>query len=247
MQKTTNVVEIASYMTDCAYHLKASSFMDLAQVMAMKGSESLGFGYEVMRQQDMAFVLYRMQFKFLRPVKWNEQMVFNTWHRGLDGLVFPRDYELIGADGRPAVVGTSSWVVLNTFSRSFVWAENLPSFVLQTPQCMESVMEGQAQKIAIPKGLKMRETAEHVVAYSDVDFIGHTNNVRYVQWAMDSIDQKFASTHQVKEVTVNFNKETRLGDRVCISVGEIRSLDSNIFYIDGFTKGHLSFSVKLEY
>ena len=36
-------------MVDCAYRLRASSFMELAQMAAMKGSESLGFGYDVLK------------------------------------------------------------------------------------------------------------------------------------------------------------------------------------------------------
>ena len=247
MLKTSVELDIESYMTDCAYRLRASSFMDLAQVVAMKGSDSLGFGYDILRQQNMAFVLYRMQFKFLRPVKWNEHITFNTWHRGLDGLVFLRDYEIIGQDGKRAAVGTSSWVVLNTFTRSFVWTENLPSCVSLTPQFTEAVMDAPAQKIVIPKGVKMREADTHIVSYSDVDFIGHTNNVKYVQWAMDLIDREFAATHQVKEVTVNYIKETRLGEAVKIMLGEIRKLDSNVFYLEGFANSQLCFSVRLEF
>lgn len=108
-------------------------------------------------------------------------------------------------------------------------------------------MDAPAQKIVIPKGIKMREVDNHIVSYSDVDFIGHTNNVKYVQWAMDLIDRNFTATHQVKEVTVNYIKETRLGDSVKIMLGEVRNLDSNVFYLEGFANSQLSFSVRLEF
>ena len=32
------------------------------------------------------------------------------------------------------------------------------------------------------------EVGVHKASYSDIDVLGHTNNARYVVWAMDSID-----------------------------------------------------------
>ena len=64
---------------------------------------------------------------------------------------------------------------------------------------------------------------------------------------MDLIDSNFLTTHQVKEVTVNYIKETRLGDTVKIMLGEVRNLDNNVFYLEGFANSQLSFSVRLEF
>ena len=245
--KNTSVFTIRSYMTDCRYCLRDSSFMELAQVMAMEGSRSLGFGYDRLDPEHKAWILYRMQFKFIRPVMWNDVVTMKTWHKGQDGVVFLRDYELFGEDGELSVAGTSSWVIMDTEARSFVRNADLPDFISVHPQCPDAAYGFPPQKVVHPRGAEPETVRTHEVCYSDVDFIGHTNNVKYVEWAMDSIDQRFASEHQVKEVTVNFTSETRLGDEVDIYRYEECSGSSRVFYVEGFSGGRQSFAVRLEF
>ena len=247
MNKTTRNIDVQSYMTDGEYRLRASAFMDVAQDMALQGSQELGFGFDSMNAVHMGWVLYRLYFKFLRPVIWREQMTVNTWHKGLEGLVFLRDYELLGADGERAVVGTSSWVVMDMQNRSFVRNDALPPFVNPEPQNTEDAVKERAPKVVIPPGLERKPVREHIVCYSDTDFNGHTNNVKYVVWAMDRIDPEYASTHQVKEIAVNFNRETRLGDRIMIHTAEDATDTGRIFYVEGFVDSLQAFAVKIVY
>ena len=245
MEKNSMALEIPCYMTDCNYRLRASSFMELAQVMAMEGSRSLGFGYDRLDREHKAWILYRMQFRMLRPVMWHDLVTIKTWHRGLEGVSFLRDYELLGEDGERSVIGTSSWIVMDTEKRSFVRNEDLPDFISVVPQCSESMLEAPARKVVLPRGAELEPVCEHLVAYSDVDFVGHTNNVKYVVWAMDAVDPGLSSTMPVKEVTVNFNSEARLGDKVRILRHKDHTGDSDIYYVEGFVGDKQSFAVKL--
>lgn len=247
MNKTTRSFSVPCYMADDEYRLRASAFMDVAQDMALQGSQELGFGFDVMNGAHLGWVLYRMYFKFLRPVIWREHLTMNTWHKGLEGLVFLRDFELLGDDGERAVVGTSSWVVLDMQNRSFVRNESLPAFVNPVAQNTEDAVEERAPRVVIPSGLKKEFVREHTVRYSDTDFNGHTNNVKYVVWAMDSIDQAFASSHQVSEVAVNFNRETRLGDKVELFLAEEPVAEGRVFYVEGVVDGRQSFAVRIVY
>ena len=247
MNKTTRDFDVPCFMTDGEYRLRASAFMDVAQDMALQGSQELGFGFDKMNPVNLGWVLYRMYFKFLRPVIWREHMTMNTWHKGQEGLVFLRDYELLDEDGKRAAVGTSSWVVLDMQNRSFVRNESLPDFVNPEPQNRENAVEFPAPKVVVPSRLEKRLVREHTVRYSDTDFNGHTNNVKYVVWAMDSIDQKFASTHPVSEVAVNFNREARLGDVVELYVAGEETEDGRVFYVEGMVEGRQSFAVKIVY
>ena len=247
MNKTTRTFVVPCYMADDDYRLRASAVMDIAQDMALQGSHELGFGFDKMNAVHLGWVLYRMYFKFLRPVIWREHLTMNTWHKGLEGLVFLRDFELLGADGERAVAGTSSWVVLDMQNRSFVRNDALPEFVNPVAQNTEDAVEERAPKVVIPSGLERKLVREHTVFYSDTDFNGHTNNVKYVVWAMDSVDQEFVSSHQVKEIAVNFNRETRLGDKVQIYTAEEPLEGGRAFYVEGFVDGRQSFAVKMVY
>lgn len=243
--KYTRDFEIPCYMTDSGYRLRPSSFMDLAQVMAMDGCRSLGCGYDTLAVEHKAWVLYRMHFEFLRPVLWQEKVSMETWHRGLQGVQFLRDCVLMGGDGQEAVLCTSSWIVLDTSSRTFVRNEDLPSCISADAQCDDAIFDVGDLKVVMPHDAEAKSQPEHVVSYSDIDFVGHTNNARYVVWAMDAIDPKFVSKHPVREVTVNFNHETRLGDRVQMRVFETSEDGARTFYVDGSVDGRQAFAVRL--
>ena len=247
MNKTTRSFDVQSFMADVEYRMRVSAFLDIAQDLSMQGSKELGFGFDRMNPVHMGWVLYRMYFKFLRPVLWRERMTMNTWHKGLEGLVFLRDYELLDAEGERAVVGTVSWVVLDMQNRSFVRNDALPEFVNPEPQNTENAVADPAPKVVIPAGLEKSFVREHTVRYSDIDFNGHTNNVKYVVWAMDSIDQDYASSHQVSEIAINFNRETRLGDKVGLFIAEEPSDSGRTFYVEGLVEGRQSFIVKIVY
>ena len=52
--------------------------------------------------------------------------------------------------------------------------------------------------------------------WSDVDYNGHANNVKYTVWVLDNLPQDLVFGHFLKEVTINFNKEARAGDTVTL-------------------------------
>ena len=111
--------------------------------------------------------------------------------------------------------------IIDMNTRRLLRREHLEDQLPLDTICPENAIETPCGKVQMPEG-EIEQVAEHKVSYSDIDFVGHTNNARYVVWAMDSIDQEFASTHQVSEVAVNFNRETRLGDK---------SYDVFIYYV----------------
>ena len=154
MQKTTRDFEVKCFMTNQDYRLRAAAFLDEAQDMALQGSDELGFGYDRMNAFHLGWVLYRMYMKFLRPVTWRDKVTMNTWHKGMEGLVFLRDFELIAGDGQRSAVATSSWVVLDMDKRSFVKKEDFPDFINTDPQCTENAVEFAAPKVVIPSGLE---------------------------------------------------------------------------------------------
>ena len=93
----------------------------------------------------------------------------------------------------------------------------------------------------MPKGAEPEKVAEHKVAYSDVDMNGHTNNARYLVWAMDVLDYDFAVNNPVKDVKINFNNETRPGETVELFKAE----SEGKIYVEGKVGDKSAFCVEL--
>ena len=81
--------------------------------------------------------------------------------------------------------------------------------------------------------------------YSDVDIIGHTNNARYMVWAMDCIDYETVSGRRVRDAYINFNKETTPGTTVQLFRLHTEEDGATVWYVEGRVDGKAAFCVKL--
>ena len=234
---------VPCYDTDASFYLKPASFMDMAQEIAYWAAQELGFGYDDLHVHHVAWVLSRMHFHFENPPKWRDNVTLYTWHKGADGLFYLRDFFLQDADGHRLVTCTSSWVVIDERTRRLVRPEELQD-KLSTGDVDDAIAE-RAPKVVMPRGAEPEPAGEHTVVYSDVDIIGHTNNARYMVWAMDSIDYETASACRVKDVYINFNKETTPGTSVQLYRLKTEEDGALVWYVEGRVEGKSAFCVKM--
>jgi len=237
-------IRIPCYETDASIYLKPASFMDMAQEIAYWAAQELGFGYDDLHVHHTAWVLSRMHFHFEAPPKWREDVTLYTWHKGPSGLFFLRDFDLRDREGRSIVTGTSSWVVIDERTRRFVRPEEL-NLLMAVQEQVDSAIAEDAPKVVMPRGIEPEPAGTHTVAYSDVDIIGHTNNARYMVWAMDCVDYETASTRRVRDVYLNFNKETTPGTVVQLYRLCTEEEGSLVWYVEGRVDGKSAFCVKM--
>ena len=234
---------VPCYDTDASFYLKPAAFMDMAQEIAYWAAQELGFGYDDLHVHHVAWVLSRMHFHFENPPKWRDNVTLYTWHKGADGLFYLRDFFLQDADGNRLVTCTSSWVVIDERTRRLVRPEELQD-KLSTGDVDDAIAE-RAPKVVMPRGAEPEPAGEHTVVYSDVDIIGHTNNARYMVWAMDSIDYETASACRVKDVYINFNKETTPGTSVQLYRLKTEEDGALVWYVEGRVEGKSAFCAKM--
>ena len=242
MLKYTQNFHIPCYNTDAAWRLKPAAFMDLAQEAAGLHAVELGFGYEDLIKNNTAWILSRVNIKFVDTPLWRDDITLTTWHKGANRLFFLRDFIMTDKDGKERVKATTSWLVLNLETRRLV---RDPMLMEEGTVCTENVIETPADKVVMPKDVPAELVLEHAVAYSDVDMNNHTNNAMYMQWAMDAVDYEVASTRAVKEITINFNRETKAGDVVAIYRACVDKEDGLHVYVEGKIEDASSFCVEI--
>ena len=242
MIKYTKDLTIQCYETDAAWRLKPVSFMNFAQEAAGNHAVYLGFGYDDLIASNTAWILSRMHVVFTDTPKWKDELILTTWHKGLNRLFFLRDFILTDKEGHERVKATTSWLVLDLATRRLV---RDPKLMEDGTVCTENVIETPADKVQMPKDVESVHMMDHVVAYSDVDMNGHTNNAMYMQWAMDAVDYDLASTRPVKEFTINFNHETKHGDIVSIYKTRLAEEDGVRVFIEGKSADQSAFCVEI--
>ena len=212
--KTSESLRVPCYMTDSHALLRPVAFLDLAQNIAVQGADSLHFGDDELSSRNCAWVLARQSVRFERPVRHKAQVRIATWHKGAQGLFFLRDYLLLDADGVPSVRSTSSWVVMDVTERRLVRFDALSDVVDATPQSTDHAIEEPAAKVGLPRESELTLIGTHRVLWSDVDYNQHANNVKYTVWALDALPEELVYDKQLKELTINFNREARPGETI---------------------------------
>ena len=179
-----------------------------------------------------------MHIHFDNYPRWRDPVTLYTWHKGPDGLFFLRDFQLLDHEGASLVRCTSSWVIIDEQTRRLIRPDR-QSASLMTDGPVDDAIAERAPKLVLPDQ-EGRLAGEHTVVYSDVDFIGHSNNVRYVIWAMDALPYEEVLARPVRDLYINFIKETTLGQTVSLYR---RDMEDG-YYVEGRVDGKAVFTTR---
>lgn len=232
------------YLCDINRHLRPSAFLDFAQDAATRAAFEEQFGDDNLRPYNGVWIVARMQTQFLRPIHFREDLRIETWHKGLKGINFIRDYRLVDSMGQSVINATSSWVIMNMSTRTVM---REPSILERIPTSSDTdyAIEQPCPKIVLPKSAKLKHICSHLVSWSEVDYNGHANNVKYSVWAIDALDQDYVRSHFLSELSINFNKEVPPGSVVELYHYSISEADCDIHYIEGRVSEHQAFISRL--
>ena len=232
--KLTKTFRLPCYDTDASGRMKAFAFMNYAQEAANEHAELMGFGYDTLIQSRVVWILSRFHLHFDQYPHWKDKVTFTTWHKGLDRMFFLRDYILEAEDGTTLARATSSWLTLNIDSRKLV---RDPGLVGEEMDIKEDVLPEACGKIRMPKNVAGEFVREHEVVYSDVDFNGHANNAMYCFWSLDVLGYEFMLQHELKDLYINFNHETKAGDRIAFFRYCTEEEGRTVVYVEGRVGG----------
>lgn len=232
MDKFVTALEIPSYMSDIRYRLRAVSFMELAQDIAGKGADDMNFGDRDLAPLNAVWVLARMCISFVDTPHRYDNVTLETWHRGLKGAQYIRDYQMKDSSGKVLVASTSSWLIMEKSERRLLHGDVLEPYVSSSAQCDEAAVERPCGKIVVPSGTLMSPAGSRVVSYSDVDYNLHTNNTKYIQWALDALPDELTFDGELSELQINFNLESHRGQTVCLMKGE----RDGVWYVEGLSE-----------
>ena len=242
-EKYTENHIIACYEADANQLLKPTAMLDWMQEVAGRDATRLGFGYDDLIQNDTAWVLSRTHVRFHQYPKWRDNVQLKTWHKGAFKVLYLRDFQLFNEAGEALVSATTSWLIIDMNTRRMV---RNPELASSPETCIfEHAIEEPADKIIIPSDMGPTLSGTHKVVWSDIDTMAHVNNVKYVGWALDVIDETILKEKPLKEILVNYDAEVLLGEEVKLYSIYQDTDEGSIVYIQGIVEEKTKFSVKL--
>lgn len=196
-------------------HLKHTELCNLMQLTAGAHAELGGMSFTDMQVHDQAWVLSRMRVEVDELPKWRDTVTIKTWILDLQGSRSVRALEMYVGDKKVAGALTY-WAVINTKLRK-AEALVLPHEHFEKyPDRMPT--QEPFKKVEITRESEV--ATERTVLLSDLDIVFHANNVKYLEWCLDTVDFKPLLKQQLKSFDMNYLRELKLGDKISISRGQ---------------------------
>lgn len=237
-------LSIPCYLFGIDGRLRPAAFFDLAQEAAVSGSAMVGAPDWVLKSRDVAWILVRMHVRYENLPKVYSKALLQTWHSGVSGPLFTRDFRMTDESGELLVKATSSWALMEVSTRSLAKAERIFDLLGPEPQCQERVLDSDAPKIIWPRGKEALSVASHRVVYSDIDYNGHANNARYPVWAFDALPQEEIKGRRITDFFINYNRELHLGETTELSV--LQNTPSS-WLVEGKRDGSQNFICRMDF
>ncbi len=194
--------------------LRYTELCNLMQLTAGSHAELGGMSFTDMQQHDQAWVLSRMRVEVEELPKWRDTVTVKTWIMDLQGSRSIRALEMYLGDKKIAGALTY-WAVFNTKLRK--------SEALALPH---EHFEKYADRMPTAESFKKIElnrpaetTGNKTVMLSDLDIVFHANNVKYLEWCLDTVDFKPLLKQQLQSFDMNYLRELKLGDTVSLDSG----------------------------
>ncbi|WP_412063378.1 acyl-[acyl-carrier-protein] thioesterase [Rubrivirga sp. IMCC45206] len=159
------------------------------------------------------WVLSQLSVRIGRRPAMREIVEVETWPAALDGLRATRDFRVTDADGAVLAVATSRWFLIDIDRRRPV----------RLPPAMDGFEAGakpRAHEMPDPPRAPdpVEHRAEFAVRRSDLDRVGHANNVRFIEWALEALPADAG----LAGIDVAYKAEANVGDVVVSAVGPLR-------------------------
>ena len=180
-------------------------------------ANALGWGYEVLKQKNIAWVLTRTQLQMAEYPKVWDKITIATWTGLIKHSVFPRYFEFRAEDGTVLGKSVTLWVLLDLKERSMVSADKA-QIEVPADQGHEPAMPFPAAPREL-RGVEPR-IIEKRPAYMDFDINGHVNNTRYIDWLCDLFEPECYREKYICDLTVNYAGEILPGTELALMLAE---------------------------
>jgi medium-chain acyl-[acyl-carrier-protein] hydrolase len=211
---------VASYELDPRGQVRLTTLANYFQEIAYHHAKELNFGYEVMKERRTMWLLSRMKIRVDRYPEWNDRIMVETWPSGVDKLFAVRDFRVLDDAGGVLGVASTHWLIVDLETHRPVRPrEQLERYARITYS--EPVFETGLEKIGLPDRLEVLD--RHRVLYSDLDIVGHVNNVKYMEWCIDAAMKGQSPHSEICEFEINYMQEAHFGEEITIFGGRVET------------------------
>ncbi len=177
---------------------------------------TLGLSISQVREADRMWVLTRLAVQVFSAPRLGDEIRVETWASDRTGGVRAyRDFRMFDAAGGVIAEGASLWLLLDLKTRRLV---RLPESVLAIRHPERVGAEAvDSTTLTAPASVTVGE--EFKIRWGDLDENGHANNIRYIEWVVETLPVETRRNAVLTSLDIQFLNEGLLGEAV-ISASE---------------------------
>ncbi|MDR2729463.1 MAG: acyl-ACP thioesterase [Treponema sp.] len=227
---------------DRSDRLTLSGIFQFFQEAAISHAENLCVGREDMARTGQVWILSRMSVQVDRRPNYCESITVRTWPRGGEKLFALRDFDIRDKDGIAVVSARSGWIIIDMEKRRPL----RPQLIMDALPLNEGVDALNYGPVGLGERVGLVKTGERKALYTDIDYNGHVNNTRYVQWIEDSIDPQLLEKTCKMRFDINYLTEILSGENAEILCAPVESENETVFAFESCkTNGQTAFRAEL--
>lgn len=158
-----------------------------------------------LQKEGIGWVLYAGCFRMDRYPVYREKIRIVTWISRFKGFHGIREYQVLSQDGELYGGFRGLWLYFDLYKRKPVPVEEIyyEKWALRNSTAIDLEIIPSKKRIEEPDICK-----SFAVNRYDIDSNNHVNNVRYMQWLMESIPDEFFNKARMQHIQGTFLKET---------------------------------------
>jgi acyl-ACP thioesterase len=197
---------------DKSDRLTLNAVFQFFQEAAICHAENLNVGREDMMRTGQIWILSRMSVIVNRRPDYFEPIIVRSWPRGGEKLFAVRDYDIRDMSDIPIVSARSGWIILDMEKRRPIRPQSIMDS-LPKNEGVDALSPEVGAIAVLEERADLQKAAERKARYTDLDYNGHVNNVRYIQWIEDSLEPQLLENANKMRIDINYMNEI-LGDEV---------------------------------
>lgn len=240
----TFFVEFQPTFAQCVPESHTLSWAEILRITTDYAGEDFtqrGMPWQFLQDKGIVLIVSRISHHVIKMPSYDTKITLKTWESVATGPLCTRNFELLdSATGETLIIAQTLWTCFDLTNKKIMPAKNFPYRPLpEKPSDFAGIKPG---KINIPEGMETIGT--HKILYSELDSNGHTNNSKYINFAIDNLPVEFQKK-AIKDLRLNYSREAHLGDEM-----EIKAKfdsEANKYTLQGLVSGMSSFECELYY
>ncbi len=203
--------------------LRITSLMQYLEDMAIRQSEECGIGLDFYEQTQTAWVLAKWDLEVNAYPAFTQDITITTEPHSFRNYFGFRRYEVRSSNDKILAKANTLWVYIDMRRKR------------PTPVTEEVIQAfGISPDSKRPLAIQSPEPPDEIdyqtrfhIRLGDIDTNQHVNNIRYIEWALETLPPEFIRTKKASRVMADYRKELMYGDEV-YSTAEILAQSESV-------------------